>query len=65
MTTKKRVRSVRQAVRIAGRFARDERGLEIVEWAVLAGLLTAAAAATLAGIGTQVSIAVATLSANL
>lgn len=36
---------------IIRRFLRDERGLEVVEYAVIAGLITLAAAATITAVG--------------
>jgi Flp pilus assembly pilin Flp len=36
-------------------FLRDERGLEVVEYSILAGLLVAGIVATIAAIGTWVS----------
>jgi Flp pilus assembly pilin Flp len=44
------------------RFLRDERGLETVEWAVLAALVTAALVAAIKTLGTNVKNALTSLS---
>jgi pilus assembly protein Flp/PilA len=44
------------------RFLRDERGMETVEWAVLAGLVTAALVAAIKTLGTNIKNAFTTLS---
>ncbi|TDX28401.1 pilus assembly protein Flp/PilA [Modicisalibacter xianhensis] len=36
------------------KFLRDEEGTEVVEWALVAGLIVAVGAAVFSGIGTQV-----------
>ena len=41
---------------LAKRFFRDERGLETVEYAIIAGLITVAAIATITLVGAQVNI---------
>jgi pilus assembly protein Flp/PilA len=44
------------------RFVRDERGMETVEWAVLAALVTAALVAAITTLGTNVKNAFTSLS---
>jgi len=44
------------------RFVRDERGMETVEWAVLAALVTAALVAAITTLGTNVKSAFTSLS---
>ena len=39
---------------IVKRFARDERGLETVEWAILAALIVAGLVTVISGLGTNV-----------
>ncbi len=38
------------------RFVREEEGTEVVEWALVAGLIVAVGAAVFTGIGTQVAV---------
>lgn len=45
------------------KFARNEDGLEMVEWAVVAAVITAAAGAAMASVGTNVGTALTALSA--
>ncbi len=47
------------------KFARDEEGLEMVEWAIVAALITAGAAAAVAAIGIEVAVKLANLSTVL
>ena len=47
------------------RFAKDEKGLESVEWAVMAGLIVVAAIAAITGIGSKVAGAFQELQSNL
>ncbi|MCK4601440.1 MAG: Flp family type IVb pilin [Phycisphaerae bacterium] len=46
---------MKTARRLLGSFIRDERGLETVEYAIIAGLIVAATIATIASIGYWVS----------
>ena len=46
------------------RFIRDERGMETVEWAVLAALITAGVITAITTLGTHVQTAFTTLSNN-
>ena len=43
------------------RFVREDDGLEMVEWAIVAALITTAAAVTMASIGSQVDAAFQTV----
>jgi Flp pilus assembly pilin Flp len=43
-----------KVVSILKRFARDERGMETVEWGVLAALIVAGLVGVVAGLGTNV-----------
>ncbi len=46
---------MRKVKNLIQRFVRDERGLETVEYAVIAGLITVAAIATIAAVGLLVN----------
>jgi Flp pilus assembly pilin Flp len=46
-------------------FVREDDGLEMVEWAIVAALITTAAAVTMASIGTQVDAAFQTILGTL
>jgi pilus assembly protein Flp/PilA len=46
-------------------FLREEEGLEMVEWAIVGALITAAGAGVMSAIGTQVTAAFTTLSTIL
>ncbi|NQT21401.1 MAG: Flp family type IVb pilin [Planctomycetes bacterium] len=52
-------------IRLAKRFASDERGLETVEYAIIAGIVVAGTVATIVAIGTWVSGALTTLQGEL
>ncbi len=43
-----------KASKLIARFVRDERGMETVEWAVLAALIVAGLVAVITGLGTNV-----------
>jgi len=51
-----------RAIRRARQFLRDERGMETVEWAVLAALVTAALVTAIHTLGTNVKNAFTSLS---
>jgi Flp pilus assembly pilin Flp len=46
-------------------FVREDDGLEMVEWAIVAALITTTAAVTMAGIGTEVDAAFQTVLTTL
>jgi len=46
-------------------FAREDEGLEMVEWAIVAAVVTSVAAGTLATIGTQLNTAFTSLLASV
>ena len=52
-------------IKLAKRFASDERGLETVEYAIIAGIIVAGTVATIVAIGTWVSGALGTLQDEL
>ncbi len=49
---------------IVARFIRDERGMETVEWAILAALITAGIVTAITTLGKNVQTAFTTLSNN-
>ena len=51
-----------RAMKLAGKFLSDERGMETVEWAVLAALVTTGIIAVLTSLGTNVKARFTTLS---
>ena len=52
-------------VEIAKRFVKDERGLETVEYAIIAGLIVVGTIATIASIGVWVNAKFTTLNTTL
>jgi Flp pilus assembly pilin Flp len=47
------------------KFVHDDDGLEMVEWAIVAALITTAAAVTMASIGSQVNVQFGTVLTTL
>ncbi len=54
-----------KVVEIAKRFVKDERGLETVEYAIIAGLIVVGTIATIASIGVWVNAKFTTLNTTL
>ena len=56
---------MKKVVEIAKRFVKDEKGLETVEYAIIAGLIVVGTIATIASIGTWVNAKFDTLNTTL